>query len=93
MEAYLGGHDLEKDLHVSVTFHAASHDIYLYWMGHAGDESSEVQIKYIPQGSSYTETTYPSHVFRTYNAKNKDHWVEHEIDANFGEHKEIRVEL
>ena len=31
VEAYLSGDDLEKDIHVSVTFHAVQKDIVLYW--------------------------------------------------------------
>ena len=93
VEAYLSGDDVEKDIHVSVTFHAVTTDIMLYWMGQDGDEESEVRITHIRKGDTFNETTYPNHVFRTYNAYNKDIFIEHRIDANFGEHKNIHVEL
>lgn len=90
VEAYLSGDDLE-DIHVSVTFHAVSKDIMLYWLGHAGDESSEVKITLLRQGETFNETTYPTHKFRAYDAQNKDLWSEHEIVADYGDH--IHVEL
>ncbi|KAL7556485.1 hypothetical protein ACA910_009050 [Epithemia clementina (nom. ined.)] len=90
VEAYLSGDDLDE-IHVSVTFHAVSKDIMLYWMGHAGDESSEVRITLLRQGETFNETTYPTHKFRAYDAQNKDVWIEHEINANYGEH--VHLEL
>ena len=90
VEAYLRGEDLEEDIHVSVTFHAVSKDIMLYWMGHDGEE---VRIALIKQGEDFKETTYPNHNFRTYDASNKDIWIDHEVLANFGEEKHIHVEL
>ncbi len=90
VEAYLSGEDMEKDIHVSVTFHAITHDIMLYWLGSDG---SETRIDHIWKGETFDEVTYPNHRFRTYNAYNKDEYVDHVIDANFGEHKNIHVEL
>ena len=89
-EAYMSGDDMEKDIHVSVTFHAVNQDIMLYWVGADGDE---VRITHVRKGDTFNETTYPNHVFRTYNAYNKDIYTEHQIDSNFGEHKHIHVEL
>ena len=90
VEAYLSGDDLEKDIHVSVSFHAVNKDIMLYWQGLDGNE---VRIAHVKRGEVYNETTYPNHVFRTYDASNKDIFIEHEINANFGEHRSIQVEL
>lgn len=90
VEAYLSGDDLE-DIHVSVTFHAVSKDIVLYWMGRNGDESSEVRIELLRVGDTFNETTYPSHKFRAYDAQNKDLWTEHDINANYGDH--VHIEL
>lgn len=90
VEAYLSGDDLEHDIHVSVSFHAVNKDIMLYWHG---EDGSEVRIAHVKQGEVFNETTYPNHVFRTYDASNKDVFIEHQIRANFGEHKEFRVEL
>jgi diketogulonate reductase-like aldo/keto reductase len=90
VEAYMSGDDMTKDIHVSVTFHAVNEDLMLYWVAKDGRET---RIDHIRKGDSFDETTYPNHVFRTYNAYNKDIYVEHQIDANFGEHKHIHVEL
>ena len=90
VEAFLSGNDMEKDIHVSVTFHAVNEDLMLYWVAKDG---SETRIDHIFKGDTFDETTFPNHVFRTYNAYNKDIYIEHQIDANFGEHKHIHVEL
>lgn len=90
VEAYLSGDDLMQDLYVSVSFHVVSKDIMLYWRDSSGEE---VRVAHVRQGESFHEETYPFHVFRTYDASNKDYYVDHEIDANFGEHKDIHVEL
>lgn len=90
VEAYLSGDDLD-DIHVSVTFHAVSKDVVLYWMGHSGDESSEVRIELLRVGDTFDETTYPTHKFRAYDAQNKDVWTEHDITANYGDH--VHIEL
>jgi aldehyde reductase len=90
VEAYLSGDDLEEDIHVAVTFHVVSKDVVLYWMGREG---SEVRIGHLKAGETFTDTTYPNHTFRTYDAANKDYWIDHEISAKFGDHKHIHVEL
>jgi diketogulonate reductase-like aldo/keto reductase len=89
VEAYMSGDDLEKDLHVSVTFHAVSKDIVIYWV----TSTDEVRIAILRQGDNFVETTYPNHIFRTYDAQNKDVFKDHHIKANFGEHEDIHVEL
>mmetsp|Transcript_23473 Transcript_23473/g.50879 ORF Transcript_23473/g.50879 Transcript_23473/m.50879 type:complete len:477 (-) Transcript_23473:189-1619(-) len=90
VEAYLSGDDLD-DIHVSVTFHAVSKDVVLYWMGHDGDELNEVRIELLRVGDTFDETTYPTHKFRAYDAQNKDVWTEHDITANYGDH--VHIEL
>jgi diketogulonate reductase-like aldo/keto reductase len=90
VEAYLSGDDLAQDIHVNVSFHAVSQDIMLYWRGKQGQE---VRIAHIREGESFDETTYPNHKFRTYLASNKDVFIDHEVKANFGDHKHIHVEL
>eukprot|EP00527_Entomoneis_sp_CCMP2396_P005827 CAMPEP_0198154434 /NCGR_PEP_ID=MMETSP1443-20131203/68589_1 /TAXON_ID=186043 /ORGANISM="Entomoneis sp., Strain CCMP2396" /LENGTH=475 /DNA_ID=CAMNT_0043821103 /DNA_START=256 /DNA_END=1683 /DNA_ORIENTATION=+ len=90
VEAYLSGDDLD-DIHVSVTFHAVSKDVVLYWMGHDGDETSEIGIELLRVGDTFDETTYPGHKFRAYDAQNKDIWTEHDISANYGDH--VHIEL
>jgi aldehyde reductase len=90
VEAYLSGDDLEQDIHVSVSFHAVSQDIMLYWLGKAG---KEVRVALIREGDTFDEMTYPNHKFRTYLATNKDIYIDHDVNANFGDHKHIHVEL
>jgi diketogulonate reductase-like aldo/keto reductase len=88
-EAYLSGNDMAQDIHVSVTFHAVNKDIVVYWMGH----EDEVRVALVRKGETFQDTTYPNHVFRTYDAQDKDKFIDHEITANFGEHADIHVEL
>jgi diketogulonate reductase-like aldo/keto reductase len=90
VEAYLSGDDLAQDIHVNISFHAVSQDIMLYWRGKQGQE---VRIAHIREGETFDETTYPNHRFRTYLASNKDVFIDHEVTANFGDHKHIHVEL
>lgn len=90
VEAYLSGDDLAQDIHVNISFHAVSQDIMLYWRGKQGQE---VRIAHIRGGETFDETTYPNHKFRTYLASNKDVFIDHEVKANFGDHKHIHVEL
>jgi diketogulonate reductase-like aldo/keto reductase len=90
VEAYLSGDDLAQDIHVNISFHAVSQDIMLYWRGKKGQE---VRIAHIREGETFDETTYPNHKFRTYLASNKDVFIDHEVRANFGDHKHIHVEL
>lgn len=89
VEAYLSGDDLEQDIHVSVTFHAVSKDIVIYWLGN----TDEIRIALVRKGNTFNETTYPDHVFRTYDALNKDVFIDHHIKANYGDHENIHVEL
>ena len=89
VEAYLSGDDLEQDIHVSVTFHAVNKDIMLYWLG----PHDEIRVSLLRKGDSFNETTYPNHMFRTYDASNKDVYVDHQVTANFGGHEDIHVEL
>jgi diketogulonate reductase-like aldo/keto reductase len=91
VEAYLSQEDLEQDLHVSVSFHAVNKDLMIYWLGRDGDQDGYIAL--VRKGDVFNETTYPNHIFRTYEAQNKDNFVDHKIQGNFGEHKSIRVEL
>jgi len=91
VEAYLSGDDLAQDIHVSASFHAVNKDIMLYWLKHDGEE---VRVAFVPQGQVFNETTYPNHVYRFYDASNRDlPYNDHQIQANFGEHVSIHVEL
>lgn len=91
VEAYLSEQDLDQDLHVSVSFHAVNKDLMIYWKGRNGDQDGYIAL--VRQGEVFNETTYPNHIFRTYDASNKDIYVDHHIEANFGDHRSIRVEL
>jgi len=90
IEAFLSNKDLEEDIHVKVSFHATTMDTFLYWKAHDGDE---VKVAFIPKGETYHDITYPNHSFRLYNAKNKDHYIDHKITATFGEHEDVHAEL
>jgi diketogulonate reductase-like aldo/keto reductase len=90
IDSFLTSNDMETDIHVKVSFHAVNKDIMVYW--HA-DDGSEIRIAHVKEGESFEETTYPRHVFRTYDASNKDVYTEHRIVADFGDHKNIHVEL
>jgi diketogulonate reductase-like aldo/keto reductase len=91
VEAYLSQEDMEQDLHVSVSFHAVNKDLMIYWLGREGDQDGYIAL--VRKGDIFNETTYPNHIFRTYEAQNKDNFVDHKIQGNFGDHKSIRVEL
>lgn len=92
VDAYLSGDDLAQDIHVSVSFHAVNKDIMLYWLKQDTDE--QVRVAYIQQGETFNETTYPNHKFRVYDASDMDlPYNEHQVQANFGEHVSIHVEL
>ena len=93
VECYLTGDDMEKDIHAHVTFYAVDQDLMLYWMGEEGSEEDEVRVAVIRKGNSFNETTFPGHVFRTYNAYDKDEYLEHQVAVNYGEHQDIRVSL
>lgn len=89
VEAFMSGEDFEKDLYASVTFHAVVDDLMLYWML---EDGREMRIDHIWKGQTFNETTYPNHVYRAYNAHNKDVYSEYTVDVNFGEHKHIYVD-
>lgn len=91
VEAYLSQQDLDQDLHVSVSFHAVNKDLMIYWKGRDGDQDGYIAL--VRQGEVFNETTYPNHIFRTYDALNKDNYVDHQIKGNFGDHTNIHVEL
>jgi hypothetical protein len=61
----------------------------LYWLG----PHDEIRVSLLRKGDSFNETTYPNHMFRTYDASNKDVYVDHQVTANFGGHEDIHVEL
>lgn len=91
VEAYLSKDDFDQDLHVSVSFHAVNKDLMIYWKGRDGDQDGYIAL--VRRGETFNETTYPNHIFRTYDATNKDVFLDHQIQANFGDHKNIHVEL
>ncbi|CAB9509142.1 Probable NAD(P)H-dependent D-xylose reductase xyl1 [Seminavis robusta] len=90
VEAFLSEDDLEKDIHVKITFHATTKDTFLYWNTHDG---GEIKVAFIPKGESFNEMTYPNHSFRLYDARNKDHFIEYKVDAKFGSHEHVHAEL
>jgi len=90
VEAFLSGQDMEKELHAAVTFHAVVEDLMLYWVASDG---AETRIDHIRKGETFNETTYPNHLYKLYNAYNKDKYSEHRVAANFGEHQHIYIDM
>lgn len=92
VEAMLSGKDLEEDVHVKVTFHAKNQDMFLYYFPGPSEET-EKQITYIGKGDSFEESTHPRHTFRLYNAYDPDVYHDYTVDGNYGDYKEVHVEL
>jgi diketogulonate reductase-like aldo/keto reductase len=90
MEALLSGTDLDKDVHVNVTFHAKNNDMFLYWFNSDGTEK---QISYIGKGESFQESTHPKHLFRIYNAYNPEIYHDYTVTGTYGDHDHVHVEL
>ena len=91
MEALLSGNDLEEDVHVKVTFHANSTDMFLYWFNPEGNV--EKQISYIAKGESFEESTHPQHLFRIYNAYDPDVYKDYTVTGLYGDHDHVHIEL
>lgn len=89
VEAYLSGEDLRQDTKVSISVHADTTDMAVYWMG--GESGTWLAV--VRKGQSFNETTFPGHVYRFYDAQNADNYLEHEIPANIGVHATIHVDL
>lgn len=89
VEAYLSGKDVKKDTTVSLTVHASTKDVVVYWMGGAG----ATRVAIVRKGESFNETTFPGHAYRFYDAQNMDNFVDHKITDNAGLHETVHVDL
>jgi diketogulonate reductase-like aldo/keto reductase len=91
VDAILAGQDVDEDVHLKVTFHAKSQDMYLFF--YPGEDGIEVQIAHIPKGESVQESTHPNHQFRLYDAYDPDVYRTITVQGAYGEEVDIHVEL
>lgn len=89
VEAYLCGTDMDTDTPILVTFVPTSRDIMVYWL----HDVDEVKLGLVRPGQMFKETTYPGHFFRFYDAKNKDLFLDFQVQANVGSHVTVYVDL
>lgn len=89
VEAYLSGKDMEQDTSVRVIFHAVNKDMMVYWL----TDIDEVKVALVRVGQQYNETSYPGHVYRLYDAKNKDIYIDHVVQPHVGLQEVIHVDL
>jgi len=64
VEALISGEDLTEDAFVTLTFHAKSKDVFLYW--HDPEFGGEIEVAKIQKGTSFEESSHPGHQFRIY---------------------------
>jgi diketogulonate reductase-like aldo/keto reductase len=64
VEALISGEDLTEDAFVTLTFHAKSKDVFLYW--HDPEFGGEIEVAKIQKGKSFEESSHPGHQFKIY---------------------------
>jgi len=97
VEALISGEDLTEDAFVTLTFHAKSKDVFLYW--HDPQFGGEIEVAKIQKGKSFEESSHPGHQFRIYyddghggNGKNERSQMElFTVSGNYGEHRHIEL--
>jgi len=96
VEALITGEDLTEDAFVTLTFHAKSEDVFLYW--HDPEYGGEIEVAKIQKGKSFEESTHPGHMFRVYYDDNsntdkvQDGKMElFTVSGNYGEHRHIEL--
>jgi diketogulonate reductase-like aldo/keto reductase len=93
VEALISGEDLTEDAFVTLTFHAKSKDVFLYW--HDPEFGGEIEVAKIQKGKSFEEASHPGHQFRIYYDDSEN--VEDEkmelftVSGNYGEHRHIEL--
>lgn len=90
MESMLAGDDMEEDVNVQITFHAKTQSMYLYWFK---DEETVKQIAYIEKGDWFDESTHPNHKFRLYHSEDPETYQDYVVEANYGDHETVHIEL
>ena len=89
-EAMIGSRDLPEDVYVDIRFHAATQDMFLYYI--AGKDDFQ-QIALVPKGESYHEKTHPYSRFRLYLATDPDVYHDYTVEGKYGDALDYRVEL
>lgn len=93
VEALISGEDLTEDAFVTLTFHAKSKDVFLYW--HDPEFGGEIEVAKIQKGNSFEESSHPGHQFRIYYGEdtgNQEGQMElFTVSGNYGEHRHIEL--
>lgn len=89
VEAYLTGMDMAHDAPISITFEVTNRATLIYWLG----AIDEIRLAHVSAGHAFNETTYAGHVYRLYDAQDRDTFVDYHIDASEGCHQTIHVDL
>ncbi|VEU40395.1 unnamed protein product [Pseudo-nitzschia multistriata] len=88
VEALISGDDLTEDAFVTVTFHARSKDVFLYW--HDPEFGGEIEVARIDKGTSFEESSHPGHEFKIYDVEGGGMEF-FRVAGNYGEHKHIEL--
>jgi len=88
VEALISGEDLTEDAFVTLTFHAKSKDVFLYW--HDPEFGGEIEIAKIQKGTSFEESSHPGHQFKIYEVHGGGTEF-FDVVGNYGEHKHIEL--
>lgn len=94
VEALISGEDLTEDAFVTLTFHAKTKDVFLYW--HDPEFGGEIEVAKIQKGKSYEESSHPGHQFRIYydedtENSNGGRMELFTVSGNYGEHRHIEL--
>lgn len=102
VEALISGEDLTEDAFVTLTFHAKSAPVFLYW--HDPEFGGEIEVARIEKGTSFQESSHPGHKFRIYydydapadsedkGGSNSNSKMElFTVSGNYGEHRHIEL--
>jgi len=94
VEALISGEDLTEDAFVTLTFHAKSKDVFLYW--HDPEFGGEIEVAKIKKGKSFEESSHPGHQFRIYYDSSSDNAQDGRMEmftvsGNYGEHRHIEL--
>ena len=94
VEALISGEDLTEDAFVTLTFHAKSKDVFLYW--HDPEFGGEIEVARIKKGKSFEESSHPGHQFRIYYDNGSDNVQDGRMEmftvsGNYGEHRHIEL--
>jgi len=96
VEALISGEDLTEDAFVTLTFHAKSKDVFLYW--HDPEFGGEIEVAKIQKGKSFEESSHPGHQFKIYyddgsgEIGNDGSKMElFTVSGNYGEHRHIEL--